>query len=233
MPRKFFAIGTATTPRKKDAINKARSGRLDIKSYEYAKAKWQASLFGSLRRSIPARITDQQVWEFAEECVDDAFTRIKEYDERYKFREFLVNKIVLPAYEKLLRKHNQEKEVIETQKQDITYKLQKLNPDVIIEETKEKLEVELAKDVLRQLKEQDEVKYEVFCYRELNGWEYKAIADELKITEANARQIHGRVKKDIIPELFDQISSSNKYIDKDLSIRDDIIALLKKGIKKE
>jgi hypothetical protein len=87
------------------------------------------------------------------------------------------------------------------------------------------------KDILRKLKAEDETKYEVFCYREFEGWEYKDIADELKITESNARQIYNRVKKEILPELFSEISNSNKYIDKDLKIRQEIFNLMKKDAR--
>lgn len=231
MTKKFFRIGTATTPRKQAAIAKAKSGLLDTSSYEYAKGKWRASLYNALRKAIPSKwFTDEDVWDFAEDCVDDAFVRIKEYDEKHRFRDFLVNKIVLPAYEELLRKHRQQ---IEGQKGYVANlpKRVHINARNLVDDIKPSMEAELAKDVLRKLKAQDEMKYEVFCYKEFSGWEYKDIADEWSISEANARQIYGRVKKEIIPELFDQISRSNKYIDKDLKIRQDIINLIKKEVK--
>ncbi|MEK7309221.1 MAG: sigma-70 family RNA polymerase sigma factor [Planctomycetota bacterium] len=231
MPKKFFPIGTATTPRKQAAIAKVKSGLLDTSSYEYAKGKWRASLFNALRKAIPSKwFNNEDVWDFAEECVDDAFTRIKEYDEKHRFRDFLVAKIVLPAYEELLRKHRQrlagEKSYTENQPKKVHISAKNLIDDI-----KPSMERELAKDVLRKLKAEDEMKYEVFCYREFDEWEYKDIADEWGISEANARQIYGRVKKEIIPELFDRISQSNKYLDKDLKIKNDILKLLKKEIK--
>lgn len=233
MPKKFFRIGTATTPRKQAAIAKVKSGLLDTSSYEYAKGKWRASLYNALRKAIPSKwFTDEDVFDFAEDCVEDAFTRIKEYDEKHRFRDFLVNKIVLPAYEELLRKHRQRLEGEKTYV-EIHFKGIPLSAKNLVDDIKPSMEVELAKDVLRKLKAMDEMKYEVFCYREFSGWEYKDIADEWGITEANARQIYGRVKKDIIPELFYQISNSNKYFDKDLKIRNDILKILKKEIKEK
>jgi hypothetical protein len=77
------------------------------------------------------------------------------------------------------------------------------------------------------------MKYEVFCYREFDKWEYKDIAEEWKITPANARQVYKRVKKEAIPELFYQISQRNKYIDKDLKIRQNIFNLIRKEIKEK
>lgn len=233
MPRKFFPIGTPTTPRKQAAIAKAKSGLLDTSSYEYAKDKWEKSLFSPLRRSIPSKwFTDEQVWDFATDCVDDAFAKINEYDEKHRFRDFLVNKIVLPAYEELLRKHRQR---LEGEKSYTENKPKRVHISAknLIDDIKPSMESELAKDVLRKLKETDEMKYEIFCYREFDEWEYKDIADEWGITEANARQIYGRVKKEIIPELFNIISQSNKYIDKDLKIKNYILKILKKEIKEK
>jgi len=231
MSKRFFPIGTATTPRKQAAITKARTGLLDASSYEYAKGKWQASLFNALRKAIPSKwFNNEDVRDFAGDCVDDAFTRIKEYNDKHKFRDFLAARIVLPAYEELLRKHRQrlagEKSYTENQPRKVHISAQNLVDDI-----KPGMEAELAKDVLRQLKAEDEMKYEVFCYRQFDEWEYKDIADEWSISQANARQIYGRVKKDIIPELFDRISQGNKYIDKDLAIKEGILKLLKKEIR--
>ena len=230
MPKKFFPIGTSTTPRKQHAIRKAREGQLDTSSYEYAKSKWRSALFPPLRHRMRADWwRDNDVWDFADECINDAFNKIKEYNPEHKFRTFLAEIIIKPKLSKLYKTKKQKPDESISYNDD-QYEEKPVEPDDLEDEIKPNMEKELAEDVLRKLKAEDETKYEVFCYREFEGWEYKNIADELKITESNARQIYNRVKKEILPELFSQISNNNKYIDKDLKIRQSILNLMKKGI---
>lgn len=231
--KRVFIIGTATTPKKQQAIRKAREGLLDTSSYEYAKSKWRSALFHPLRNRMHHDWwTDNDVWDFTDECINDAFNRIKEYNPEYRFRTFLVEIIIKPKLDKLYKTRKQKPNESISYNDD-RFEEKPIELDELEDEIKPNMEKELARDILRKLKAEDETKYEVFCYREFDNWEYKDIADELKITESNARQIYNRVKKGILPELFSKISNSNKYIDKDLKIRDDILLLLKSDIKRK
>jgi RNA polymerase sigma factor (sigma-70 family) len=225
--KRFFNIGTATTPQKKTAIRKAANGTLDVTSFEYVKKKFRMALFNPLRKRMnEGWWTENDVWDFAEECVEDAFLRIKEYKPQYKFRTFLAEIIIKPKLDRLYKDKKKETDTQKDYAQEISHSSGSLD-----DELKPNLEKEIAGDVLKQLKAQDKVKYEVFCYREFDGWEYKNIAAECGITKANARQIYNRVKKETIPELFCQISQHSKYLDQDMKIRQDIFNLIKKEIK--
>lgn len=234
MPKKRpFIIGTPTTPRKQAAISKARKGLLDTTSWEYVKAKYRSALLPPLRsRMYVEWWTGNDVWDFAEECVEDAFTRINEYNPAHKFRTFLAEIIIKPKldafYKSEARKREAEKDYAQQRR-----KRKPISAKNLADEIKPNLEKGIARDVLRQLKAQDEMKYEVFCYREFDGWEYKDIADEWGITPANACKIYERVKKQEIPQIFGQLINSAKYMDKDMKIRQTILNILRKEIKEK
>lgn len=229
--RKIFPIGTPTTPRKKAAISKARKGLLDPTSYEYVKAKYRSALFSPLRcRMWKDWWTDDDVWDFADECISDAFVRIKEYKSQYRFRSFLAEIIIKSKLDLLYKDKQKEtdKKNGYTQQHRIVKPISAKN---LADEIKPNMEKEIANDVLKQLKAKDKMKYEVFCYREFDKWEYKNIADEWGITSANARKVYERVKKEELPKLFEQLINTAKYVDKDLKIRQNIFNLIRKEIK--
>lgn len=219
--RPFIRIGTRTTDRKKSAIRSARAGRMEKRHLDYMVLKYRMALFASLRDIFNReKIGPLDLGEFAEQCIADAFVRIKEYDERFKFRSFLVKKIVWPALSNALRADQKErKATLEYLKQRRIY--QRLSRDYRTAVAKE-----FVNDAFKELQERFPLKYEVFYRREVEKLSYKEIFAELKTSvtlqvtsEAHARKLYERAKTEL-KHIFREFIRNNKYLDSDLPFAD-------------
>jgi DNA-directed RNA polymerase specialized sigma24 family protein len=199
--RWWIRIATKTTPRKQLAIWKAKTGGLDTGSRDYMQNKYLPALYSALRQLMqPAPwFSNEDVRDFIQECVDDTFVRIKEYDSQFKFRTFLVNKIILPKLKTLLsetaKRKEAEKDYVRTKYSEIKQKLPSAFRQNLLEG--------FIKDALRKLKEDDPIKYEVFCYRHYDELPYSEVIKKVKVlypevsSEAYARQLYQRAEKEL------------------------------------
>ncbi len=223
-----IAIGTRTTPRKRSAIRRALSGQLDKFSLGYIQTKYQYALYRSLRNMLPVSMPNQDVRAFIQDCLNDAFTRIKEYNPRYRFRSFLVYKIILPALKTFSRTRQKEKVILEE-----CLESEQRYSKPLEDELQKNLSQEFVKDALLQLKQEDEIKYEVLYRRNHNNLSYKEIYNELKReypsrikSEAAARVTYQRAEQKL-KRLFRKLIKQGRYVDKDLSFSKGLIKSLR------
>jgi DNA-directed RNA polymerase specialized sigma24 family protein len=218
MGKKFFIrVGTRTTPRKQSAIKAAKEGRMEQRHLDYVMAKYRAALYYPLDTLLGRnRIGKIPLDEFIEDCVKDAFVRINEYDPQYKFRTFLVNKIVWPALNKIRLENKRENEAInhyldrDDAKEDFTGILSKAMAKIFIDEG------------LKQLKEQEPLKYEVLYLHYFKKLPYKAIYEELKdsvtmrVSSVDyAEKLYQRAVKQL-KHLYRELVRNRKFVDNDL-----------------
>jgi len=215
-------IGTQTTPRKQSALRAALAGTMLTRHYQYIQPIYQSALFWRLKNILPASTPNNDIIQFAEDRINDAFIRIKEYDElkkadsAYKFRSFLIKKILFPALEEFYRKRKQEREAVE--EYFIASEAQKgFDLDYRNEVAKE-----FVREALLKLKEEDEIKYEVFVRRFFEQKLHREIYEELKeaypltiTSEKACRQVYDRAL-DKLKHLFREVTRQGKYVDKDL-----------------
>lgn len=228
----FLRIGTATTSRKKSAINAALEGRMQTRHLDYVLLRYGYALTEPVREFIlthygTGKIIGFDPEEFALNCVKDAFVRIKEYDPQYRFRSFLVKKILLPALVTLVREAKKEQKAIVNYllKKETVRKLEE-NLDT---QVKYALTKELVFDALMKYKQDDPIKYEVFCMRYYEKLTWTEILSEVKKgypqLEINSRHgvqnMYKRAETEL-KHLFRDIVHTGKYLDKDL--------ILSKGI---
>ncbi len=226
-------IGTATTPRKQSAMRAALIGTMLTRHYQYVQPIYQAALFWSLRNILPKSMSKQDVIEFAEDRINDAFIRIKEYDElktvkpTYKFRSFLVKKIIFPALEKFYRKRRQEAKAVQE------YSLAQRAAPKFEKDYRNQIAKEFVRDALLQLKREDEVKYEIFCRRHFEQKPFRAIYDELKdqytltITSEAATRVTYQRAMIKLKHLHRELIRKGKYVDKDLPFNKGVLARLR------
>lgn len=226
-------IGTQTTPRKQSAIRAALGGTMLTRHYQYVQPIYQSALFWSLKNILPASTPNNEIIQFAEDRINDAFVRIKEYDElkksdpSYKFRSFLIKKILFPALEEFYRKRKQEREAVE--EYFIAGEARKgFGLDYRNEVAKE-----FVREALLKLKEEEEISYEVFIRRYFELKPYREIYEELKdlytltiTSEKACRQVYDRTFNKL-KHLFREITRQGKYIDKDLPFNKYILSKLK------
>lgn len=233
----FLRIGTATTSRKKSAINAALEGRMETRHLDYVLLRYGYALTEPVREFIlthygTGKIIGFDPAEFALNCIKDAFVRIKEYDPQYRFRSFLVKKILLPALVTLVREARKEKEAI------VNYLLEKETVRKLEEnletQVKYALTKELVFDALMKYKQDDPIKYEVFCmhYYEKMSWaeilEYlNRVYPQFKIsTRDGVHKMYQRAEKEL-KHSFREIVRTGKYLDKDLILSKDIMNRLR------
>jgi hypothetical protein len=229
-------IGTRTTPRKKSAIDAAIEGRMQQRHYKYIQAKYLAALYNWLRDHLPKSFSPQDISDFAERCVNDAFVRIKEFEAKkkadpdYKFRSFLKG-VVFKATQQEWR--DKRPAFI-----DIEKHLAK-NPFAHGFDTglSNELAEEFVREALLTLKKEDEVSYEVFYRRFREELPYRDVYEQLKETytltitsEKACRQVYSRS----IPKLkhiFRELTRG-KYVDKDLPFNKYILKKLRQDTTK-
>ncbi|MFH1230695.1 MAG: hypothetical protein V1709_04275 [Planctomycetota bacterium] len=210
MSKWWIRIATSTTTKKVQGIWKAKSGNLDTDSRDYMQKKYQAAMFWSIRRFMPEKwFSNEDVRDFAQECVDDAFVHINEYDSHNKFRTFL-NKITLPKLKTLVTETSQRKEAEKSYIQEKYLQIKHKLPS----EFRQRLLKEFRDDALQKLKEDDARAYEVFCLHDENhdNLPFAEVVKSPKLspefagmTEANARQIYHRAKgqmKHILRDIY-------------------------------
>ncbi|MBI4711937.1 MAG: hypothetical protein HY762_01320 [Planctomycetes bacterium] len=228
----FLRIGTRTTTRKKSAIQAALDGRMQTRHLDDVMLRYRYALVEPVREFILAHygtgtIIGFDPEEFALNCVKDAFVRIKEYDPKYRFRSFLVKKILMPELLQLVREAKKEKDAIINylQEKETVRKLEE-NLDTRV---KYALTKELVFDTLMKYKQDDPIKYEVFCMRYYEKLAWPEILKEVKksypalvITSADGvRKMYDRAEKEL-KHTFREIIRTGKYLDRDL--------ILSKGI---
>lgn len=226
-------IGTRTTPRKQSAIRAALSGTMLTRHYNYVQPIYQSALFWSLRGILPKSMSNQDVMRFAEDRINDAFVRIKEYDRlkkadpSYRFRSFLVKKIIFPALKEVFVKGKRDARAVEEHS-----RVQR-GARIFEEDYKNEIAKEFVRDALLQLRKQDEIKYEVFCRRHFDQKPYKAIYQELKdqytltITSVDATRKTYQRAIPKLKHLFREIKRKGRYVDKDLPFNKGILARLR------
>ena len=204
---------------------------LDTLSWEYVKAKYRTALFLPLRELMYEDWwTYTEVWNFTEDCVEEAFERVEEYKPAHRFLHFLIDVIVGPKLNQLYNNKIKEVSGKKTYEHGSDWKKQ-LSVKGLADRIKPYLEKELTRDVLRRLKANDKTKYEIFYHYTFNDWSFKDIGNEYKMTEHQVRQAYTQIKDKVIPELFYQVRNSSIYLDKDLRFNDGALAGLKSEIK--
>ncbi|MDI6733586.1 MAG: hypothetical protein QME51_06750 [Planctomycetota bacterium] len=215
--RPFLRVGTRTTPRKKSAIRAAREGRMQDRHLDYVMAKYHPALFYPLLNFLG---TDKKfgfdLEQFVDDCIKDAFIRIKEYDEQYHFRSFLVKKIVWPTLSTTLRNLRKERDAIGEY-------LERRGAQKRFEmDYRNEVAKEFVDEALSILKQQDPVKYEVFYKRYFENMAfpkiYKALRQEYPLSITSVQQLwkhYERAKKEL-KHIFRELIRHKKYVDDDL-----------------
>ena len=233
----FIRIGTRTTTRKRSAIKAALEGRLETRHLDYVMLRYRYALLEPVKEFIlahygPGKIIGFDPEEFALNCVKDAFIRIKEYDPKYRFRSFLVKKILLPALIHVIREARKEKEAITAYllEQKTVRKLEE-NLDTRV---KYALTKELIFDAMMKYKAEDPIKYEVFCMHFYEALSWAEILKYLNQTypqlEISTREgvykMYQRAEKEL-RHTFREMVRTSKYLDKDLILSKDIMNRLR------
>lgn len=215
--RFFIRVGTRTTPRKQSVIKAAKEGRMEQRHLDYVMTKYRAALYISLETLLGRdRIGNILLSEFIDDCVKDAFVRINEYDPQYKFRTFLVNKIVWPAINKIRLEQKREKEAIANY---FEWKHSKENFTGILSQATAKMFID---EGLKQLKEQEPLKYEVLYLHYFKKVPYKKIYEQLKdsvtmrVSSVDyAEKLYQRAVVKL-KHLYRELIRNKKYVDNDL-----------------
>lgn len=223
MGRKWnIRIGTGTTPRKQSAIHAAREGRMLQRHWDYVKPIYLASLMRPLRDILPMAIPSRDVEQFAEECIEDAFVRIKEFEEgKYKFRTFLVKKVIFPRMSEFLRSRKQRFEKLPDENELFTL----TNQNHVITDFRYYAMKAFMQDAMRELKKDSEIQYEIILRRIVNNLSYKEIYDELKgqytltITSEAAVRVNYQRAATKLKHYLREIYKRGKYLDKELPLR--------------
>ncbi len=233
----FIRIGTRTTTRKRSAIKAALEGRMETRHLDYVMLRYRYALLEPVKEFIlahygPGKIIGFDPEEFALNCIKDAFIRIKEYDSKYRFRTFLVKKILLPALIHLVREARKEKKAI------VAYLLEEKTVRKLETKLETRLKYALTKelvfDALMKYKDEDPIKYEVFCmhyYEKMSGakiLEYlNRVYPQLAIsTRDGVHKMYQRAEKGL-KHTFREIVRTGRYIDKDLILSQDIMNRLR------
>ncbi|MBI4834681.1 MAG: sigma-70 family RNA polymerase sigma factor [Planctomycetes bacterium] len=223
-------IGTRTTPRKQSAIKAAREGRMLTRHWDYVKPIYIASLYRPLQDILPRAIPSNDLAQFAEECIEDAFVRIKEYEEgRYKFRTFLVQKVVFPRLAEFIRGRKNRHDKLPDENE--LYSLARMNDfsgDFRYHALKQFVD-----EALRELKKDNEVQYEVVVrkiYRDMQQGEiYKELKDQytLSLNSADAVKKANQRGLEKLKHYLREIYKRGKYVDKERPLQKWFLARLR------
>ncbi|MFA5794760.1 MAG: hypothetical protein WC980_06815 [Candidatus Brocadiia bacterium] len=229
----FLRIGTATTSRKKSAIKAALDGRMQMRHLDYVMLRYRYALVGPIIAYVQThygtgKIIGFDPEELALNCVKDAFVHIKEYDPKYRFRTFLAQKIVVPALAEVVRQAIKERGAI------TEYLLEKKAVDKFEDDLRYALTKELVFDALMKYKQDDPIKYEVFCVRYYEKLAWTEILSELKKgypqlemnTWQGVQNMYKRAETEL-KRLFRDIVRTGRYLDKDLRLSKDIMTRLR------
>ncbi|MEW6025691.1 MAG: hypothetical protein AB1599_00140 [Planctomycetota bacterium] len=233
----FIRIGTRTTSRKKSAIQAALERRMLDRHLDYVIAKYHPALLYSVREIVlnqygAGKIIGFSPEEFVDNCIKDAFSRIREYDPKYKFRTFLCKMIVIPALVNLLREAKKERTAIEA------YVAEKKTIQDLESEFETALRYALTKqlffDALMRYKNEEPIRYEVFCMSFYEKLSYPKIKDELgKLyphlqveSSRYVRTLHEQAIKGL-KHYLRQTYHGRKYFDKDLIMDDKFLKRLR------
>ncbi|MFH1231744.1 MAG: hypothetical protein V1709_09640, partial [Planctomycetota bacterium] len=175
----FIRVGTRTTTRKRSAIQAALEHRMLDRHLDYVFAKYHPALLYPIQEIIwehygKGKIIGFNADEFVDDCIKDAFLRIKEYDPKYKFRTFLCKMIVIPALVNLLREAKKERDAI------LNYLAEKDTVRELEKDVRYGLTKQLFQDALMRYKNEEPIRYEVFCMHFYEKLSYPEIKKELE-----------------------------------------------------
>jgi DNA-directed RNA polymerase specialized sigma24 family protein len=215
--RPFIRIGTRTTPRKKSAIKAAREGRMEKRHLDYVLTKYHPALFYPLLNMLGTeKKLGFDLAVFVDDCIEDAFIRIKEYDEQYRFRSFLIKKVVWPALSRALRASRKEHDAI------LEYLEEKEVKQRFEQDYRNEVAKEFVTEALLKLREQDPVKHQVFCKRYFEKLSFPEIYRKLKteyplsITSVQQLWKHYERAKKELKHIFRELIRNKQYVDDDL-----------------
>jgi hypothetical protein len=183
-----------------------------------------------LKDILPEAIPNNDIAQFAEECIEDAFIRIKEFEEgKYKFRTFLVKKVIFPRMAEFLRSRKHQFKKLPDENE--LFKLS--NQTYIANDFRYFTLKAFVQDGMRNLKKDNEVQYEIALRRIVNDLSYKEIYDELKgqytLTLTSEAAVRVNYQRAIIKlkHYLRDIYKSGKLTDKDLKFSKGFIKRLR------